>query len=294
MLPLSWLVAAVLVGGSPAADDYIESFRRATAALEAGRLDEAEAGWRACLEERPGSATCAFHLARTEARRGRLDAALEWIALAVEWGWCDDAVLAWEPDLAALRASGDLQPVIEQARAQAPTSAPSRPAPRLQGTPQIHFPRFSPDGQRLVTARGGDAFLWDTSGGELVAVLPGGEVGIAWAAFSPDGRFLVTVHDERVSAQTVAANQVRLYFASVGHVLMHALRRLGLVGTELERAQCDTVRVRLLKIGVRVRTSVRRVVVSLSEAFPLQQLFARVLEHPRSTVRWGGQKGHAI
>jgi Transposase DDE domain group 1 len=87
---------------------------------------------------------------------------------------------------------------------------------------------------------------------------------------------------ERVSAQTMAANQVRLYFASVGYVLMHGLRRLGLVGTELERAQCDTIRVRLLKIGARVKTSVRRVVVSLSEAFPLQQLFARVIERLRS------------
>ena len=86
---------------------------------------------------------------------------------------------------------------------------------------------------------------------------------------------------ERVSAQTMAANQVRLYFASVGYVLMHALRRLGLAGTELERAQCDTNSVRLLKIGARVKTSVRRVVVSLSEAFPLQELFARVLDHLR-------------
>lgn len=67
-----------------------------------------------------------------------------------------------------------------------------------------------------------------------------------------------------------------VYFASVGYVLMHALRRLGLAGTELERAQCNTIRVWLLKIGARVRTSVRRVAVSLSEAFPLQVLFARM------------------
>jgi hypothetical protein len=87
---------------------------------------------------------------------------------------------------------------------------------------------------------------------------------------------------DRVSAPTMAANQVRLYFASVGYVLMHALRRLGLRGTELERGQCDTIRVRLLKIGARVKTSVRRIVVSLSEAFPLQALFARVLENLRS------------
>jgi hypothetical protein len=87
---------------------------------------------------------------------------------------------------------------------------------------------------------------------------------------------------DRVSAPTLAANQVRLYCASVGYVLMHALRRLGLKGTELERAQCDTIRLRLLKIGARVTTSMRRIVVSLSEAFPLQALFARVLEQLRA------------
>ena len=47
---------------------------------------------------------------------------------------------------------------------------------------------------------------------------------------------------DRVSAKTMAANQVRLYFASIAYTLMHALRRLGLKGTELERAQCGTIR----------------------------------------------------
>ena len=83
---------------------------------------------------------------------------------------------------------------------------------------------------------------------------------------------------DRVSAETLRANQVRLYFASIGYTLMHALRRLALRSTELERAQCDTIRVRLLKIGARVTTSVRRVVVSLSQAFPLQDVFARALD----------------
>jgi hypothetical protein len=82
---------------------------------------------------------------------------------------------------------------------------------------------------------------------------------------------------DRVSAQTISANQVRLYFASVAYTLMHALRRLGLNGSELERAQCGTIRLRLLKIGARVTLSVRRIVVSLSEAFPMQPLFAAVL-----------------
>ena len=194
MLPLPWLVAAALVVGSPATDGYVEGFRAATAALEAGRLGEAEAGWRACLEERPGSATCAFHLARTEARRGRLDTALEWIALAIEWGWCDDAVLAWEPDLAALRESGELAPLIAMARLRAAEATFDEPAPRLVWRGSQYESRFSPDGQRVLTTRDGDGLLWDTRDGELVAVLPRGERGVARAAFDPTGRVLVTTH----------------------------------------------------------------------------------------------------
>jgi hypothetical protein len=86
---------------------------------------------------------------------------------------------------------------------------------------------------------------------------------------------------DRVSAQTIAANQVRLYFASIGYTLMHALRRLGLEGTALERAQCGTIRLKLLKIGAQIKVSVRRVWVALSEAFPLQEVFALVLARLR-------------
>jgi hypothetical protein len=87
---------------------------------------------------------------------------------------------------------------------------------------------------------------------------------------------------DRVSAATIQANQVRLYFASIAYTLMHALRRLGLSGTELERAQCGTIRLRLLKIGAQIRVSVRRVWVALSQAFPLQHLFAQVLANMRA------------
>jgi hypothetical protein len=87
---------------------------------------------------------------------------------------------------------------------------------------------------------------------------------------------------DRVSAQTMQANQVRLYFASIGYTLMNALRRLGLKGTELARAQCETIRLRLLKIGAQIRVSVRRIVVGLSQAFALQGLFARVLANLRA------------
>jgi hypothetical protein len=84
---------------------------------------------------------------------------------------------------------------------------------------------------------------------------------------------------DRTSAATMRANQVRLYFSTIAYTLMLMLRRLGLQGTALEPALASTVRVRLLKIGARVRVTARKVWVSLSSAFPLREVFA--LAHQR-------------
>ena len=69
----------------------------------------------------------------------------------------------------------------------------------------------------------------------------------------------LTLFADRTSAATMRANQLRLYSSSIAYVLLHALRRLGLAGTELARAQCQTIRLTLLKIGARVRITVRKV-----------------------------------
>lgn len=62
----------------------------------------------------------------------------------------------------------------------------------------------------------------------------------------------------RTSTSKMRSNQIRLYFSSVAYVLVQALRRLGLVGTEMAKAQCDTIRLKILKIGARVRITVRK------------------------------------
>jgi len=81
---------------------------------------------------------------------------------------------------------------------------------------------------------------------------------------------------DRTSSHTMRANQIRLYFASFAYVLVSALRRLGLQDTEMARVQCGTIRLRLLKIGVRITLSVRKVWLSLSEGYPYAELFAHV------------------
>lgn len=83
---------------------------------------------------------------------------------------------------------------------------------------------------------------------------------------------------DRTSAHTMRANQLRLWFSSVAYVLMNLLRHYGLRGTELERAQVGTIRLKLLKVGALVHVSVRRVVLSLSAAAPIRDVFRRIAE----------------
>jgi len=79
---------------------------------------------------------------------------------------------------------------------------------------------------------------------------------------------------DRMSAETMRANQLRLYLSAAAYVLVEALRRLALKGTELAQAQVNTIRLRLLKISARVRWTARRVSVSMASAYPWQSLFA--------------------
>jgi len=81
---------------------------------------------------------------------------------------------------------------------------------------------------------------------------------------------------DRTSARTMRANQIRLFCSSVAYVLLEALRRLGLAGTELAEAQCQTIRLKLLKIGALVRVTVRKVWVKLSSGSPHAEAFRRV------------------
>jgi hypothetical protein len=87
---------------------------------------------------------------------------------------------------------------------------------------------------------------------------------------------------DRTSTATMRANQLRLYFSSIAYVLLHTLRRVGLAGTELAKAQCDTIRLKLLKIGALIRITVRKVWVSLSQSCPYADLFWRAYERLRS------------
>lgn len=88
---------------------------------------------------------------------------------------------------------------------------------------------------------------------------------------------------DRTSCQTMRANQLRLWLSSAAYVLVQALRQHGLQDTPLAQARCDTIRLKLLKIGAIVRVAVRRVWFSLASSCPYQAIFAQVFDNLR---RW--------
>lgn len=89
---------------------------------------------------------------------------------------------------------------------------------------------------------------------------------------------------DRTSTALLRSNQLRLWFSSVGYVLVNAFRKTGLKGTEMAKAQCHTIREKLFKIGAMIKISVRRVLIMLASGCPYQEIFAAALRNIRAIV----------
>jgi len=79
---------------------------------------------------------------------------------------------------------------------------------------------------------------------------------------------------DRTSCSKWWSNQMRLLLSSMAYVLFDAMRRLALKGTKLAAATCETIRLKLLKIGAVVVRNTRRIRIMLSSAYPAKNLFA--------------------
>ena len=77
---------------------------------------------------------------------------------------------------------------------------------------------------------------------------------------------------DRLSCSAFMANQFRLLLHAAAYIVMFELRR-ELAGTALAKAQMDTLRLKLLKIGACIVVTARRIWVQLSEFDPSRQLF---------------------
>ena len=83
---------------------------------------------------------------------------------------------------------------------------------------------------------------------------------------------------DRTSCHRFAANQFRLLLSSAAYVLVQALRRTALAGTELAEAQVGTIRLKLFKVAARVAVTARRVVFHLATSYPYREVFRSVYE----------------
>jgi len=81
---------------------------------------------------------------------------------------------------------------------------------------------------------------------------------------------------DRLSCHRFLANQFRLFLHTFAYCLFWLLRT-NLRGTELANAQAGTLRLKLLKIGARIRESSRRVWIHMASGYPYQSLFTAAL-----------------
>lgn len=78
---------------------------------------------------------------------------------------------------------------------------------------------------------------------------------------------------DRMSTESFRGNQLRLYLSSFAYTLMLGLRQQALQGTELAKAQPQTLRLKLLKIAATIRVTARKVWVSMPRSYPWQEVF---------------------
>jgi Transposase DDE domain group 1 len=92
---------------------------------------------------------------------------------------------------------------------------------------------------------------------------------------------------DRASSATMQANQLRLWFSAIAYVLVDTLRRVALRHTQFADAAVETIRLKLLKIGARVRISVRRIHFAMSSACPDKDAFDMAHFHLRRAFNSG-------
>jgi hypothetical protein len=85
------------------------------------------------------------------------------------------------------------------------------------------------------------------------------------------------LHSDRTSCHTFEANQFRLFLHSAAYILLYTLAEKGLQDPPWARAQFNTIQLRILKVGARVRELATRIKVHFPSSFPLKPLFQRIL-----------------
>jgi hypothetical protein len=200
--------------------------------------------------------------------------------------WCDSHGVGYILGLARNSRLQDLAaPLMSEAAARWEAT---RQPQRLFGT--LSYAAGSWDRPRRVIVK-----AEHNAGGDnprfVVTNLPGDPQGLYDEVYCARGEMENRIKEQqlmlfadRTSCHKFLANQFRLLLSAAAYVLVEAVRRLGLAGTELARAQVSTIRLRLFKVAGLVQVSVRRVYVRLASGFPLRELFGVVLRRLRGAA----------
>jgi hypothetical protein len=208
------------------------------------------------------------------------------IVLRADSGFARDALMAWCEDngvdyLFGLAKNARLVRAIgaELGEAAAESRATARPARRFKEL--VWRTRKSWSRERRVIAKA-EWTQGEANPRFIVTTLKNGDSRVLYediycARGEMENRIKECQLDlfaDRTSTATMAANQLRLWFASMAYVLVESVRRLGLKGTELANATCGTIRNKLFKIGALITISVRRIRFAMASGCPYKAVFA--------------------
>ena len=214
------------------------------------------------------------------------------ILLRGDGGFCREKLMAWcETEgmdyVFGLAQNDRLKKQIEPHMTQAQKQYEATQAPARVFTEFFYATKETWSRERRVIAKaehldkgGNPRFVVTTLSPEEVAAQELYEKIYCASGECPENRIKEQQLDlfaDRTSTGKMWSNQLRLYFSSIAYVLLQTLRRTALTGTDLEKAQCGTIRRKLLKIGAQIRVTVRKVWVSLSSGYPHAALFSQVL-----------------
>ena len=77
--------------------------------------------------------------------------------------------------------------------------------------------------------------------------------------------------------RSFSANQFRLFLHSAAYVLLHTIQQIGMRGTQWTTSNFDTIQLRMLKVGARVREQATKVRFHFSTSYPLKDLMRTVV-----------------
>ena len=86
------------------------------------------------------------------------------------------------------------------------------------------------------------------------------------------------LRSDKTSCHNFKANQFRLFLHSIAYVLLHAFRERCLKNTQFAKAQFDTIRLKILKLGVRVITLSTKIKIQFPSSCPYQCDLYRIYE----------------